>query len=142
MVEREKIQQKIAFLEANLEKLEILRSFSLEELQQDFMKLESAKHLLQVSIEAMLDIANHLIARCRLTAPSSAVQAFVTLAENRIITQATMEKCRLMARFRNRIVHIYFDVDISEIHQILQNELPDFRGFISDILSYLELNKK
>lgn len=43
-------------------KLSILASYAREDFLQDFTKVESAKHLLQVSIECCLDIAHHVVA--------------------------------------------------------------------------------
>ncbi len=37
-----------------------------------------------------------------------------------------------MARFRNRLVHIYWDVNISELYEILQSRLPDIRRFLKE----------
>ncbi|MCA9936895.1 MAG: DUF86 domain-containing protein, partial [Anaerolineales bacterium] len=43
-------------------KLDLLAQTSAERFAQDFTKVESAKHLLQTSIQACIDIAHHLIA--------------------------------------------------------------------------------
>jgi len=65
MVDKEKIRQKIQFIEDNLNKLEQIKSFTKDEFLNDFIKIEATKHLLQISIEAMIDIAGHVIARNR-----------------------------------------------------------------------------
>jgi len=36
-----------------------------------------------------------------------------------------------MARFRNRLVHIYWEVDDKEIYRILQTHLQDIRDFLN-----------
>ena len=46
-----------------LNKLKELRAFDKDAFIDDFTKVDSAKYLLKVSIEAMLDISSHLIAR-------------------------------------------------------------------------------
>jgi uncharacterized protein YutE (UPF0331/DUF86 family) len=49
-------------LEDYLAKLSILANYSEELFLDDFTKVESAKHLLQVSIETCLGIAHHIVA--------------------------------------------------------------------------------
>jgi uncharacterized protein YutE (UPF0331/DUF86 family) len=42
-----------------------------------------------------------------------------------------------MAKFRNRIVHIYNEVDPEEIYKIVQNNLEDFVMFLKEITIFL-----
>lgn len=39
-----------------------------------------------------------------------------------------------MAKFRNRIVHMYFNVSDEMIYEITQNNLEDFEAFIKTIV--------
>lgn len=121
-------------MEDNIKKLNIIRKFSYREYIEDFIKVEASKHLLQVTIEAMIDITNHIIARKRLGMPANSADAFNMLAKNDIISNENMRKYRLMTKFRNRIVHIYFEVDTKELYDIIQNNLGDFKAFISEIV--------
>lgn len=36
-----------------------------------------------------------------------------------------------MVKFRNRIVHMYDEVNLKEVYDILQNNLDDLRGFVA-----------
>ncbi len=38
-----------------------------------------------------------------------------------------------MARFRNRIVHVYWDIDLNDIYEILEDDLEDFNRFVKEI---------
>jgi uncharacterized protein YutE (UPF0331/DUF86 family) len=38
-----------------------------------------------------------------------------------------------MARFRNRLVHIYWEVDDNELYRIVQSRLQDIRDFLKNI---------
>lgn len=42
-----------------------------------------------------------------------------------------------MAKFRNRIVHMYFNVSDEMIYEITQNNLEDFEEFIKFIVKLL-----
>jgi uncharacterized protein YutE (UPF0331/DUF86 family) len=42
-----------------------------------------------------------------------------------------------MARFRNRIVHLYWDVDLDLVYDYLTSKLADFDRYLTYIETYL-----
>ena len=62
MVDPETLATILNNLRNYLGKLAILAALPQEAFTQDFTKVDSAKHLLQVSIECCLDIAHHIVA--------------------------------------------------------------------------------
>ncbi|TYO93793.1 type VII toxin-antitoxin system HepT family RNase toxin [Desulfallas thermosapovorans] len=134
MVDKEVVQHKISVIEDNLAKLEILAQLSPEEFLDKFYYVESAKHLIQVSIEAMLDIAHHVIARERFRTPKTYAEALLILVEQGILPQKKEPVFLQMAKFRNRVVHLYHDVDDKEVYQILIRNLDDFRTFVGAVV--------
>jgi uncharacterized protein YutE (UPF0331/DUF86 family) len=44
---------------------------------------------------------------------------------------------RQMARFRNRIVHLYWDVDLDLVYAYLTGRLADFDAYLAAIEAYL-----
>jgi uncharacterized protein YutE (UPF0331/DUF86 family) len=119
------------------DKLSILASYSREDFLQDFTKLESAKHLLQVSIECCLDLAHHLVADEGYRTPQGSHDSFVVLNEEGIIPNSFMPVLRQMVSFRNRVVHLYWDVDDTAVYDIVQHNLDDFDTYVSYILNFL-----
>jgi uncharacterized protein YutE (UPF0331/DUF86 family) len=47
------------------------------------------------------------------------------------------EELKNMARFRNRLVHLYMEVDNQQLHEILHTRLDDFKRFLDSISSFL-----
>ena len=47
------------------------------------------------------------------------------------------EELRSMAKFRNRLVHLYWEVDDKMLYDILQKRLSDFKTFLNAISKYL-----
>ncbi|HHB91183.1 MAG TPA: DUF86 domain-containing protein [Anaerolineae bacterium] len=131
-VDRQIIRQRIGFIEHNLELLEQLSERSLEEFIYDAIAVEAAKHLLQTSIEAMIDICSHLVARMRLPMPEYSAGLVDTLVEAGLFPADHAETYKDMIRFRNFLVHMYVKTSDQEIYEILQNALNDFRMFIAD----------
>ena len=137
LVDKEKIRTKIQIIEESLKKLNLLEQVEFEEFVSDFRNIETAKHLLQVSIEAMVDIANHIIARLRLKTPKSRRDSFLILQKEGVIDEISVKKYILMTKFRNRVVHLYYDVDSKEVYEILQQDLGDFKSYIRQVVKFL-----
>lgn len=135
MVDKEKIRSKIQTIEGNTAKLTELKKYSLENFLNDFRNVEAAKHLLQVNIEAMIDIANHIAARNRWRAPGTSAEAFELLEQNGYFAIDDLKTFNRMIKFRNRVVHLYHILDDKEIYNILQEDIDDFSLFIKRIVT-------
>lgn len=96
---------------------------------------------MQIAIQAMLDISSHIISRLRFEFPKSNVDAFSILSEHSIVSKDKLVEYQEMARFRNRLVHMYDDVDNRVIYEVLQKHLGDYESFIKDIVQYLETKR-
>jgi uncharacterized protein YutE (UPF0331/DUF86 family) len=138
-IDLNKIKQKIMFMQGNIDKLRKLQNISKDIFIEDFRNVDSAKYLLQVTIEAMLDISNHIIARNRWGKPETNKESFEILASKDIIEKKYIDTYFSMAKFRNRIVHMYFDVNDEMIYDITQNNLEDFEAFIKAIVRNLSI---
>lgn len=131
MVELDKIEKLFDSLDGAIAKLKILQRLSHREFLVDFTKYESAKHLFQVSIQNCLDICYHIIASEGWRAPRSSADAFAVLNEREIIPDDFLPVAQQMVKFRNRLVHLYWEVDEEQVYDILQTRLDDFDRFES-----------
>lgn len=104
-------------------------------------KIGSAKYHFIVAIESAIDMCNHIIARNGLRVPEDYGDTFRVLAENGVYDQAFSEELRNMAKFRNRLVHLYWELDDRQVFEILQTRLNDFKQFLDAIACYLEWQK-
>jgi len=95
--------------------------------------VSSAKYNLLVAIEACIDIAYHLISKNKMRLPKDYADSFRVLSERKIIDDDLTRRLILMARFRNRLVHIYWEVDDEFIYEILKNNLSDIEEFMESI---------
>lgn len=134
--------EKIISLTGEIEKsLTILKDYSeqqKEEIVSDLKVLGSIKYYLLVSIEACIDIANHIIAKEHLGVPKTYSDCFKILQERKIISSQLAHKLINMAKFRNLLVRFYCNVNDEEIYKIIQTELDDFSEFIRQIsIKYL-----
>ena len=133
MVDESRILHKLQAITDSLSKLEELAQMGGDVFLTDFRSIDSAKYNLQTSIEAMIDICNHIISRKRLRVPATNVESFEVVSEAGLLPADALPVYRSMARFRNRIVHMYDDVDDSQIHEMLQTRLDDIRTFVQHV---------
>lgn len=62
--------------------------------------------------------------------------SFAVLAENGIVPPELKEPLMAMARFRNRLVHIYWDVDDRKIQEYLQTAVGDLEALARAVSSH------
>jgi uncharacterized protein YutE (UPF0331/DUF86 family) len=132
-VDRERIAKLISSIREAVALLQELQALSSDEFIGDKHKQSSAKYNFIAAIEAAIDLASHLISKRQLRAPEDYADTFQVLAEAGILTDAFGGELKKMARFRNRLVHRYWDVDAGELWQILQSRLGDFEKYIAQI---------
>jgi uncharacterized protein YutE (UPF0331/DUF86 family) len=137
MVDLDTLASILGNLRGYLEKLALLAALPEGAFLQDFKNVESAKHLLQVSIECCLDIAHHIVADEGYRTPNDYYDTFVVLQENGILPETFMPTLRQMVSFRNRVVHLYWDVDDATVYRILQENLGDFETYSGYILDFI-----
>lgn len=138
MIDKEKIKSKIAIIDENTSELKKMQGLSLDDLFHNLRDRAAVKYFIRTSIEAMIDISAHIIARNLLGTPSTNVEVILTLVQKKIIPDENLITYTKMVKYRNRLTHFYDEVSVNEIYDIIQNHLGDFDLFIHDILIYLE----
>ena len=92
--------------------------------------VDAAKYRLIVAIEAAISMCTHLAARLAQRTPESYSECFAVLAEAGLLPQDLAQRLGRMARFRNLLVHLYWQVDDSRVWQVLQNDLNDLEEYL------------
>ena len=138
-VDPERIQKLVGSMRESVRLLHDIKEIGAPEFYKDIHKQSSAKYNFIVAIEAAIDLANHLISKRALRAPEDYADVFKVLADASVIDKGFSIELAKMARFRNRLVHLYWEVDIAEVWKIIQTRLDDFEDYISQLGSYLSL---
>lgn len=137
MVNQEKVEGLIENLRTYVNQLNELKNLDLSTFLSDFSKANSAKYLFQIAIECCLDIGNHVISSEGFRMPYDYKDIFKVLNENKIIPDDFLETAISMAKFRNRLVHLYWEVTNEKIHEYLQQNLKYFDEYVKYILDYI-----
>jgi uncharacterized protein YutE (UPF0331/DUF86 family) len=109
-----------------LRHLRSLPAGSLEEFVADARNPAAADSFLRRALEALLDVARHLLAKAHGESAVEYRQVAIRAAEvGVILDQATAEKFRQLAGYRNRLTHFYAEITPQELFLIVTGELDD-----------------
>ena len=100
----------------------------------DKILIGSAKYYLQVSIECCLDVANHIIAAERFRVPQDYADSFKVVQEQDLVPVNLGKRLQQMAKFRNRLVHLYGTIDDANVHKYINKDVNDLVAFKSIII--------
>jgi uncharacterized protein YutE (UPF0331/DUF86 family) len=94
----------------------------------------AAERQMQVAIQSVLDICNHVVADMKLEVPDEEKQAFRILASHKIIPQSLAKTLSSLAGMRNILVHEYLEVDHEHLYSVMKTHLVDFEKLINIVL--------
>jgi uncharacterized protein YutE (UPF0331/DUF86 family) len=113
--------------------LRILRGHPREEFIKDPFVAGNVERYLQLAIQIVLDICNHIVADDRLGAVEEYRDAIRLLAQSGYLPAELAQRLVPMAGLRNILVHDYLDVDRGRIYDLLRDGLEDFEQFAAQI---------
>jgi uncharacterized protein YutE (UPF0331/DUF86 family) len=113
-----------------------------EQFLNDDIRVASVERFLHLAIESCLNIGNRLISILQfefpVETPETYADIFVSLFRMRILNKALSDRMVLMAKFRNRLVHLYWNIDRRELYRIIQEDINDFSEFQDAIVAFLK----
>lgn len=135
-----KIQQKATFLQDRLEKLQDLREQGRQAFLRNAHAEAAATQWVQVSVQAMIDLAHHIIAREGWGLPSSYQESMDILVREGFLPRKARRDLHHLIRFRDRAVHLSDPIQSDEIWDLLENHLPTLEGFLAALAARYNLD--
>jgi len=137
MVSVEVIRKRLNKLDEYLEILSQLQGYSLEAFVADPERYGSAERFLQLAIEVVTDLGNHVIADEALGVVNWHSDIPRLLAEHNYISAELQETWIKMIGFRNILVHAYLDIDRAIVYEMLQTRLDDIAALRAVFAQFL-----
>jgi uncharacterized protein YutE (UPF0331/DUF86 family) len=138
----ERIKDHLQYLNKYYLQLADMRKLERQAFIQDAILRGAAERFLQLAIESCLNIGNRIIALYQfkkpLDSPQTYADIFLRLRDLDVIDQALTDRLVTMAKFRNRLVHLYWEIDARKIFEIIQDSLEDFKLFEKRIVKFLK----
>lgn len=137
-VSRDLLRQRAKEIRNALAMLEEYANLSLEAFLASTQAVDAAKYRLVVGIEAAISICTHLAARVAHRTPESYSECFAILAQAGLLPPDLAGRLGRMARFRNLLVHLYWEVDDTRVWEALRTHVKDLDDYLLAVGQVLE----
>lgn len=137
MVRGEVIRKRLNKLDEYLGILRDLQRYGFDEFIARPEVYGSVERFLQLAIEAVTDIGNHVIADLSLGVVNWYRDVPAILADKGHITPELREQWIRMIGFRNTLVHDYVEIDRQIVYDALQNSLDDLEALRRALAEFL-----
>jgi len=131
------VAAKAEAIRAMIASIETLPLASEAEFSADARMVAAGESYLRRSLEALLDLGRHVLAKgFGKVVPDYAAVADELGAQG-LLSPESVTKLRLMARYRNRMVHFYDEVTVPELYSILAGKRGDLVEILTALQSWL-----
>lgn len=113
---------------------------SYEEFIADTRNVWAAESCLRRALEALLDLGRHILAKCFGRGVSEYKEIAAELEKAQVLSSEGAKLLRILAGYRNRLVHFYHDVTKEELYRICRNDLGDILTIRDAYLNWLRTN--
>jgi uncharacterized protein YutE (UPF0331/DUF86 family) len=131
------IEDRLGFINKAIAKLKKMADLSEDRFLSGDAPAASESYIRR-SLEAMFDIGRHITAKVAGKGIVEYKDIANALCDMGIIQQKYAERLRLMAGYRNRLVHFYHEVTDKELFSIIKNNLSDIEEFVREIKAFIE----
>jgi uncharacterized protein YutE (UPF0331/DUF86 family) len=131
MTDPELVAKKLAFIETCVRELQTMARP--DRIPDDLREERFVEHTLQLAIQAALDVGSHVVSDERLGEPETSRDVFRLLGRAGYVPAELLGRLEQMAGFRNVVVHLYQDVDLGIVRDVVEHHLGDLLGFVAAI---------
>lgn len=131
------VTAKAELIREMLAAIETLPLASEAELSADVRMMAAGESFLRRSLEGLLDLGRHVLSKGFGKVVLDYAAVADGLAAQGILPPELAAKLRLMARYRNRMVHFYDEILPSELYGILARNRGDVEEVLAAIQSWL-----
>ena len=135
MTDVDLIEKRLAFIGTCVTELKTLARP--DAIGTDVREERFVEHTLQLAIQAVVDVASHIVSDDQLGEPATNQALFDLLRGAGWIDDRQRAVLRNMVGFRNVLVHEYIKVDLAIVRDILDNHLGELEDFVRAVRARL-----
>lgn len=136
MVDKEIFDSLCSSIRGYLQELHNADDINWERFVQDNRSKRFVERLLQILIESMINLGQHIIADEGFREPQTYREVFQILAENGVLKQENLPVFEKIASFRNVLVHHYETIDDAIVYGIFKMNLNDIEAFLKQVVTW------
>lgn len=142
MVNRPIIQRLLNNLEGYINDLRNATDITHDKYLEDIRIQRFVERTLEIAVACCLDVVHHIISDEGFREPDSYSDAFTVLTEQGVLPATSLKDYRMMAQFRNKIVHYYEKIDPDQVYAIFRGNLKTFDTFREQISAWIIRQEK
>lgn len=135
-MDKERIYAKIDEIDQYLQEIEEIMPLSAAEYTQDLVRKRALERMIQIIIEAVMDVSAMMVKELKLGLPSHE-EDFLGKLGGKVLDPDLTLKIRRMKGFRNVLVHGYSQINDQRVYEILSSDLNDITEFKEEIIKFL-----
>ena len=128
LVSRRVVGDRLALIAETLHDLRALPLGTPEQFLQERRNIAAAESYLRRSLEALLDIGRHILAKGFAVGVSEYKGIATQLERHGVLSTEEANILRRMAGYRNRLVHFYHEISPEELYSICVHNLGDIEN--------------
>lgn len=132
------VADRLDWVQRMVEEIRSLPLGSLDEFISDRRNIGAAESCLRRALEALLDLGRHLLAKVFGEVVTEYKKIAEELARRKVLDSDSAHRLRILAGYRNRLVHFYHDVTEVELFAICTHELADLLSVKDAYVNWLK----
>lgn len=136
-LDREKIKKRFSEINEAITEAKKIASLSDEEFWSEKEHMAAVKYYLLQAIEGVGSVCVHIAAKKFNKGVSAFGECFEILEEENFLDKDLTIRLRQMVKFRNKLVHQYWEVDDKMVLDYARNNLEDFNEFMKEVESLI-----
>jgi len=131
------VAERIEWVRRMLTQIKSLPLESYDTFSSDSRNVASAESYLRRALEALLDLGRHILAKGFGVGVAEYKRIAQELIRASILTNEDAERLRILAGYRNRMVHFYQEISDQELYEICVKDLSDIEQLLEVMLRWI-----
>ena len=131
------VTERVAWVRKMLAGIRSLPLSSYEQFMSDPRTPAAAESYLRRTLEALLDLGRHVLAKGFSLAPAEYKEVADELSRVSVLSEQDGALLKKMAGYRNRLVHFYHEVSQEELYALCSLHLPEVEHVCEAILTWI-----
>lgn len=132
-IDREKIKQRFSEINEAIKEIQRLISVNDKVFWSRKENIAAVKYYLLQAIESVGNVCVHIAAKKFSKGISSFGECFEVLEKEKFLPEDLAFKLRKMVKFRNKLIHRYWEIDDEKILEYTRKDLGDFSDFMKAV---------
>ncbi len=131
-IDKEKVKKRFSEIDESLAEIRRLVSLPEEDFWAARENMAAVKYYLLQAIEGAGSVCVHIAAKKFSRGVSAFGECFEILGREKALSQKLVTRLRRMAKFRNKLIHQYWEMDDRNIFDYAKKDLIDFENFMRE----------